>query len=203
MTPKLIARQLSHPSGLLGRAITFLMNRHNAKMNAFAVRQLELSPADRVLEVGFGGGPNLPALMEQARRVAGVDRSADVVKRMAALYSEAVISGRADFRQGTMESLPCETASFDRVLTVNTVYFWKSLEAGFAEIHRVLAPGGRVVVGFEPKEAMQRRGFPPDIFTLRTVEEVSAALAAAGFTGIREARPRPQTTWCAIAAVRA
>jgi protein-L-isoaspartate O-methyltransferase len=32
-----------------------MMNRGIAKMNAFAVRQLELAPTDRVLEIGFGG----------------------------------------------------------------------------------------------------------------------------------------------------
>jgi len=36
------------------------MNRHNAKMNAFAVKMLSLRPDDRVLEIGFGGGATLP-----------------------------------------------------------------------------------------------------------------------------------------------
>jgi ubiquinone/menaquinone biosynthesis C-methylase UbiE len=35
---------------------------------------------------------------------------------------------------------------------VNTVYFWKTLDAGFAEVHRVLKPGGRAVVGFSKKK---------------------------------------------------
>jgi len=43
-----------------------LMNRHNAKLNAFAVRQLDLVPTDRVLEIGFGGGVTLPSLIARA-----------------------------------------------------------------------------------------------------------------------------------------
>jgi arsenite methyltransferase len=53
MPPRIVAQQLSHPTGLLGRFMGRLMNRHNAKMNAFALKLLELTPADRVLEIGF------------------------------------------------------------------------------------------------------------------------------------------------------
>src|SRR4029077_9724168 len=128
------------------------MNRGNAKLNAFAVRQLELTPSDRVLEIGFGGGVTLPSLIKQAGFVAGVDRSRDMVKRARTIFSEAVSAGNAEFREGTVETLPYEAASFGKACTVNTVYFWSSLDGGFTEIHRVLAPGGRVVVGFLPKE---------------------------------------------------
>ena len=49
----------------MGAAIRFLMNRHNARMNAFALRELELEPTDYVLEIGFGGGQTLlPSLLD-------------------------------------------------------------------------------------------------------------------------------------------
>ena len=59
MPPRFISQQLSLPTGLFARLMGRLMNRGNAKMNAFAVRQLELNPLDRVIEVGFGGGVTL------------------------------------------------------------------------------------------------------------------------------------------------
>src|SRR4051794_17574854 len=134
MAPRFIARQLAHPKGLGGRVIGRLMNWHNADMNAFAMRLLELTAADRVLEIGFGGGINLPSLIKSAGFVGGVDRSADVIDWAKVRYAEATRSGRADFRVGRVEELPFEAASFGKVCTVNTVYFWQSLEAGFAEI---------------------------------------------------------------------
>ncbi len=63
-------------------------------------------------------------------------------------------------------------------------------------------PGGRVVVGFLPKEPMAAMGFPSDIFTLRTLEEVVAALEKAGFRDIRVERPEPSTSWNVIVAQR-
>ncbi len=200
MAPRLIARHLSWPRGLFGRFVGFLMNRHNARMNAFAVKMLALEPDDRVLEIGFGGGVTLPALITGAGFIAGVDRSADAVGWATSKYAHAVAAGRADFRAGHVEALPYDSAAFGKVCTVNTVYFWKSLESGFAEIRRVLARGGSVVVGFLPKERMARMNMPADIFTLRAPEDVIAALETCGFGDIRVHRPHPDTPWNVIVA---
>jgi ubiquinone/menaquinone biosynthesis C-methylase UbiE len=177
-----------------------LMNRHNAKMNAFALELLELTPADRVLEIGFGGGVTLPTLIERAGFVAGIDRSHVMAERAKALYAGVVAAGRAEFREGTVEALPFEAKSFDKVCTVNTIYFWRSLEAGFAEIHRVLTPGGRAVVGFLPKTHMDRMGMPRDIFTARVPDDVVAALENEGFFNISVERPQPTTPWNVVVA---
>jgi ubiquinone/menaquinone biosynthesis C-methylase UbiE len=176
------------------------MNRHNARMNAFAVQQLQLEPSDRVLEIGFGGGVILPALLNAAAFVAGVDRSSDVIEWAQRHFAKAIKVGRAEFRQGNVESLPFEKAAFDKVCTVNTVYFWTSLDAGFAGIHRVLKRGGRVVVGFLPKERMERMGMPADIFTTRAPRDVIEALTKAGFCDARVERPEPKTPWNGCAA---
>ena len=202
MPPRFIARQLSRPTGLFGRMMGQLMNRHNAKLNAYAVRQLELTPTDRILEIGFGGGVTLSSLIAGAAFVGGVDRSREMVRRAKARFSEAVSAGRAVFREGNVEELPFEASSFGKVCTVNTVYFWSSLDAGFAEIHRVLSPGGRVVVGFLPKERMDRMGMPKDIFTSRAPADVVAALTKAGFSDVRIERPEPTTPWNVLVATR-
>ena len=200
MPPRIVAQQLSHPTGLLGRFMGRLMNRHNAKMNAFALKLLELTPADRVLEIGFGGGVTLPTLIERAGFVAGIDRSHVMAERAKAMYAGVVAAGRAEFREGTVEALPFEAKSFDKVCTVNTIYFWRSLEAGFAEIHRVLTPGGRAVVGFLPKTHMDRMGMPRDIFTARVPDDVVAALENEGFFNISVERPQPTTPWNVVVA---
>lgn len=180
----------------------WLMNRTNAAVNVFAVQQLDLKPTDRVLEIGFGGGVTLPSLLKASAFVAGVDRSNDVVSRAKARFAKAVRAGRADFRVGTVEALPFEDDSFDKVCTVNTVYFWTSLQQGFAEVRRVLTSGGRVVVGFLPKERMDRMDMPTDIFTTRSAESVIAALGETGFTNVRSERPTVDTSWIVIVAIR-
>lgn len=200
--PRILARQLSRPTGILGAVVRRMMNRGNATMNAFAVRQLELAPTDRVLDIGFGGGVTLPSLLAGSAFVGGVDCSRDVVARTRARFARDVAAGRADFREGHVESLPFEPASFTKVCTVNTVYFWTSLDAGFAEIHRVLSPGGRLAIGFLPKERMDRIGFPSDIFTPRAPDDVLASLVKTGFTDARVVRPATDPSWMVVVASR-
>jgi len=203
MTPRFVARQLSFPRGIFGRVIVRMMNRANSNINVFALRQLELSAADRVLEIGFGGGKLLNDLVASAGFVAGVDRSPYAVKRANARFAQAVRDARAEFRQGSVDAIPFPDSSFTRVCTVHTVYFWNSLTREFEQIHRVLRPGGRAVVGFRPKEHMEPMGMPGDIFTLRTPEDVTAAMTLSGFRNIQIERPRPQTPWNVIVATRA
>lgn len=202
MAPRFIARQLAHPTGFLGTVIRHLMNRHNARMNAYAVQQLRLEESDRVLEIGFGGGVTLPALLEAASFVAGVDRSRDVVAWARQHFANAVQAGRAEFHHGNVESLSFKEKAFDKVCTVNTVYFWSSLEAGFAEIYRVLRPQGRLAIGFLPKERMDRMGMPTDIFTTRAPSDIVTALAKAQFRDVLIARPTPRTPWNVVVATR-
>jgi arsenite methyltransferase len=171
------------------------MNRNNALMNAFAIQQLSAGESDRILEIGFGGGVMLPDLIRRAHFVEGVDRSRLMVDRATRRFAEAVAAGRAGFQVGRVEALPFDAGSFDKLCTVNTVYFWRSLEEGFNEMHRVLRAGGRAVVGFLPKEWMDRMDFPPDIFTPRTTIDVIAALRLAGFEDIVVQRPAPSTRW--------
>ena len=141
-------------------------------------------------------------MIDGAVFVAGVDRSQIMVRRARARFAAAVASGRADFREGSVEELPFEAASFGKVCTVNTIYFWKSLDLGFAEVHRVLSPGGCLIVGFLPKERMDRMGMPTDIFTTRSPDEVDAALRRAGFTNVHFDRPEPTTPWNVAVATR-
>jgi SAM-dependent methyltransferase len=205
VTLRLIARQLSRPTGFLGVLVARVMNRMNAPMNAAAVSLLSLEPSDRVLEIGFGGGVTLPALIAGAAFVGGVDRSPDVIVRAKARFAREVQSGLADFREGTVEAIPFADLSFEKVCTVNTVYFWRSLDSGLAEIARVLVPGGRLVVGYVPREAMDRMNMPADIFTPRSPEEIAEALERAGFRirGAGSSTPFDRVAWSVIAATRA
>lgn len=181
MAPRFIARQLAKPSGLGGALIRFLMNRNNARLNELALAELDVRSGDRVLEVGFGGGPTLERLLAIAKHVCGVDHSADAVAAASRTFATEVERGAAEFIVGNVENLRFPPASFDKAVTVNTVYFWTSLDAGMRELRRVLAPAGRAVIGFVPKARMEKMNMPPDVFSPREPQELVAALRESGF----------------------
>ncbi|MBO9533446.1 MAG: methyltransferase domain-containing protein [Solirubrobacteraceae bacterium] len=172
-----ISRQFSHPSGPVGRLIAVAMNRGNRGLNDRAIDALELQPGARVLDLGFGGGLSFPALLDAGATVIGVDRASDMVDAATARYRT---DERVTVHLGEVEALPLPDASVDRILTVNTVYFWPDLHAAFAELHRVLAPAGRLVIGIRDESVLQR--VSSEVFTLRTPAELTEALTGAGFS---------------------
>ena len=202
MAPRYLARQLSRPTGIGGWLVRLGMNRGNARLNSYALDQLQLVAEDRVVEIGFGGAVIVPQLLRDAAFVCGVDRSQDVVDAASRRFTEAVRSGRVKFQVGMIENLPLPDATFHKALSVHTLYFWQSLEAGSKELARVLMPGGRVVLGFLPKVHMDRMNMPIDIFTPREPNEVIAALQDARFSDVEVRRRTPETAWVIATGVR-
>ncbi len=183
MLSRWLGRQLRQPSGLGGWLIARIMNRSNAAMNQRAIELLDVQPTHAVLEVGFGGGLALAPLLARARsgRVTGVDPSDDMLAAAAEHHRAAIASGHLRLQRAGVEALPHGDREFDRVLSVNTLYFWPDPARGFAEIRRVLRPGGKLVLGYRPAERMRTLGFTRHGFRLYEDDEVLRLLGDAGF----------------------
>jgi ubiquinone/menaquinone biosynthesis C-methylase UbiE len=156
------------------------MNRGNADMNARALEHLALVGDSRVLEIGFGGGATLPKLLAVVAHVTGFDRADDMVEAAKRRHADEISAGRLRLDAGDIYELPYDDGSFDRILTVNTVYFWPDLHGAMDEIRRVMGPHGELVVGIRDPSVMQK--VDRAIFTVREPEEVRDAVEAAGFT---------------------
>ncbi len=185
--PELIARQGRCPSGILGNVIARIMARETAQSNRQAVELLNLQPTDRVLEVGFGHGQTVAAILTRVPdgSVSGVDLSPDMVRMAQRVNRLAVAKSRADLRLGASENLPFEDGSFDKALAVHTIYFWDDLRPHLAGIFRVLRPGGLLVLGFRSIDASALAEFPQSTHHFRDTQEVIDALCQAGFSDPR------------------
>jgi ubiquinone/menaquinone biosynthesis C-methylase UbiE len=162
-----------------------LLNRENRAMNALALRRLEPAAGDRVLEVGFGGGALMGDLLAgPAASVAGVDPSLDMLAMARRRFRREIDAGRAEVREGTVEALPFPDASFTKLCTVNTLYFWRDVPLGLAECRRVLAPGGALVLCFAARESMERWPGHVHGFTLYDASDVERRLRDAGFADV-------------------
>jgi SAM-dependent methyltransferase len=196
-----LSRQLSHPSGAGGRVVARLMNRGNRGLNDEAIARLEVERGSRVLDLGFGGGVTFALLWERGATVVGVDRAEDMVAAARTRFADEVAAGRLELHAGDVGRLPLADGAVDRVLTVNTVYFWPDLAAAFGELRRVLAPGGRLVVAIRDMKVMQQ--LDPDVFTLRSPQELAAALRDAGFAQADVETPPGGKTHLIVAALPA
>ncbi len=104
------------------------------------------APGERILDVGCGPGFYVSELLEDVGRdgsVVGVDASTAMLD-VAARRSKG--KGGTDFRQGDATSLPVEDGAFDAALSIQVLEYVADTARALRELHRVLRPGGRLVV---------------------------------------------------------
>jgi SAM-dependent methyltransferase len=172
-------RHLGLPADLL--STSFLSWEGTAEV----VEALRLSHGDALLDLACGrGGYGLEIADRTGARLVGVDFSAEALRQA---NEQARRLGRpADFRKGDLAATGLADGSVDAVLCVDAIQFAEEPSAAYAELRRVLAPGGRAVLTcWEPVTPDDER--LPD--RLRRVD-LRAGLTVAGFDEI-EAQNRP------------
>lgn len=107
---------------------------------------LAAGPGERILDIGCGPGFYARELLDEIMpdgSIVGVDASAD----MLALARQRC-SGHPDvtFEEGNAVALPVGDGAFDAALCVQVLEYVEDVPLALAEFHRVLRPGGRVVV---------------------------------------------------------
>ncbi len=105
---------------------------------------LELTPDDRVLDLGCGTGTASRAAAGTAAFVAGVDLSAEMIGRADAL-ARGITNLR--FAIADAERLPFGDEEFTALLCTNSFHHYPDPAGAVGEMARVLAPGGRLVLG--------------------------------------------------------
>ena len=185
--PELIARQSRRPSGWFGEIVARVMSFETQRRTGSRVAELAPGAGEAVLEVGCGHGRTLARLAEApCAFLAGIDPS-EVMVRLARRSDCAAGSKRAARRSGWPRArrsrYPDER--FDAALAMHVVYFWNEPLGDLRELRRVLRPGGRVLLGYRPRDARSLAALPRFVYALRSVAEIEELLAEAGFVAIR------------------
>lgn len=156
-----------------------------------AVAALSLAPGAVAVDVGFGGGVGLGLLLTDVGvtgQVHGVDVSTTMIDAAMRRYRRAISAGRLQLHRASMTQLPLHSVSVDGILTVNTIYFVRELDAALAEFARVLKPSGLLVVGLTDPTAMATMPFTAHGFRSRPVTEVISAVLRAGISVVEDRR---------------
>jgi arsenite methyltransferase len=107
-----------------------------------------LAAGERVLDLGSGAGTDslVAAQMVGADgRVTGIDMTAPMLAKARAAATEMGVAN-VEFVEGEAERLPFADASFDVVISNGVIDLVPDKDAVFAELYRVLAPGGRMQI---------------------------------------------------------
>jgi ubiquinone/menaquinone biosynthesis C-methylase UbiE len=140
-----------------------------------------VGPQDRVLDVGCGPGG---AAREAARRgaaVTGVD-PAPLMLALGRRLSRGQSGRGIAFVEGTAEALPVADRSVTVAWAISSAHHWADVAAGLRELHRVLEPGGRLIIA-ERLARPGARGLAAHGFTSSQAAQTAAAAQAAGFAG--------------------
>jgi SAM-dependent methyltransferase len=140
------ALDLGYPPDLLARVPDGSAESFAGVANPFSLGTLE--PGEHVLDLGSGAGTDslvAAQMVGPEGRVIGIDMTAEMVAKARASAAEARWE-HVEFVEGDAESLPFGDASFDVVVSNGVIDLIPDKDVVFAELHRVLRPGGRLQV---------------------------------------------------------
>ena len=139
----------------------------------------ECSGGGSILEIGFGSGLTFTNLHEMYQEIHGLDLTADTAAVQSAFAARGV---KTLLQNGNVLKMPYQDNQFDAVLLISILEHLKpEQQAGaFAEIRRVLKPGGQVVYGVPIERPLmvfmfRRLGYDIREHHFSTERDVSAA----------------------------
>lgn len=187
-----VGKQLQHPRGLMGKVLFRGMTSMTIAHARWTAGLMEIEPGDAILEVGFGNGANIELLATRAPNghIVGIEVSQTAVEMASKKNAEAIAEGRVTLHLVTPgEESAIDDGSLDKACTVATMYVIEDPSAVFAEMFRVLRPGGLAAVTFPVKENFMR--FKPartEGFHFHELADLETAFRGAGFIDTRTER---------------
>ena len=176
------------PHGPIGRLVGEVTPLFHGWFYPRVARVLDLRSDDDVLDVACGSGRFLKRYAAHARSIAGIDLSPAMVKAATRANRRRVASGTAEFAVGDASAMPWHDSRFSAVCIMGSFVAFPGPREVLRELHRVLRPGGRMVVlveqhaddGLDHRKEVERWGMQ-----LLSEDEVRSIVEDVGFSAIR------------------
>ena len=187
---KRFVNQTRKPEGYLGKMMVNGMNSGHAKMADWGLSHLSKVNPENIVDIGCGGGRNAAELMMKypSAKVTAIDYSKVSVDKAKEYNKEMIEAGRCVVKQGDVSALDIADGEYELATAFETIYFWPGLEKCFAEVARILKPGGifMIVNESDGTDATSLK-FEKIIEGMKchTVEEITEALKKAGFSKVK------------------
>lgn len=126
------------------------MEKHHISIAEQTIRLMGLKPGDRVLDLGCGTGWATRILARMvadgskgAGQVVGLDVSDEMIRRARAQSREFE---NVMYVWGTATEIPWQEDFFDKILSIESFYYYADQDKALDELFRVLAPGGNLFI---------------------------------------------------------
>lgn len=177
----LLGSQLRKPTGIFGRLVAKMMERRNKAYYAHIIRELAVSPGDRIFEIGYGPGLGVYQIASSGDCIVhGIDFSSLMHKEASRRNRKFISKGQVALHYGDLLTATPAQTPYDKVFCVNVVYFWSDLSKAFGCVHAMLAPGGSFLIFMAGSAYLNSLPFTAD-FCKYSIETVVDNLKSAGF----------------------
>jgi SAM-dependent methyltransferase len=156
-----LAGQLRKPEGAFEKSVSIQMNETNRGMTSASIDLLNLEAQDEILEIGHGNCGHLNLLFEKEAniRYSGLELSQLMQQEAISLNQHFIDSQKASFHLYDGNKFPFQDQSFNKIFSVNTLYFWDHPAITLAEIRRVLQENGMLLLSFVAKRTLEELQF--------------------------------------------
>jgi len=180
---KIIAQHLACPKGDFGLKVAKGMNVLNHFISKNTYQFLEIKNKDVILEIGFGNGNFIPEILNLGNKVSytGIEISETMLAEARRSNHQFLDTGNLDLIKADIENMPFWEGTFNKICTVNTIYFWKNPKAALDEVYRVLQKDGIFIIAFRPFIEGQSVDFSEYGFQEYTLEDVETLLKESNF----------------------
>lgn len=179
-----IAAQLRKPAGEYALKTGEMMNRGNAEINKNTLTIVAPCAGDVILEIGMGNGKLVREIFSICAELqyTGYDYSEAMVNEAIRNNSELIKADKASFVCGSADEMSFDDNRFDKLFTVNTLYFWDEREKILSEIERVLKPKGKLIIAIRPEHEMSHYPMTQWGFKMYSTEQLRDFLENNGWT---------------------
>lgn len=121
-----------------------------------ALAELRPGEGDRVLDVACGAGGLVIEVAPRVERAVGVDLSdgmLDIARARLGAVAGGGRLGNVEFLRGPSDALPFDDGGFTALVCTTALHHFPDPQRSIEEMARVLAPGGRVVIGDACRDA--------------------------------------------------
>src|SRR5215210_2993527 len=186
MLQKFIASQFKKPTGLFGIFTSNMMVKNNQKNYDKIIKDLDLQPNDKLLEIGYGPGIGIQMIAERCPdcTIHGIDFSKLMYKRASKYNKPFIDNGRVQLQYGDFLKSSVLNNNYDKVFCLNVVYFWDELNNPFEKVLSLLKKGGAFHIYMADKNTLIEKKAPDSVFNKYSIEQVKEALKAAGFENV-------------------
>ncbi|MDQ1096540.1 MULTISPECIES: class I SAM-dependent methyltransferase [Chryseobacterium] len=191
---KKLAQHLARPEGETGIEVGEMMHRTNIGMTTESIHAMLIEDREHILEIGHGNAAHVQYILDKAQQIqyTGIDIS-ETMHHEAKKQNER-FGSQVQFVLYDGSRLPFEDKAFDKIFTVNTVYFWKQPTAFLNEIYRVLKKHGTFILTYGQRHSMEKLPFTEYDFTLYSNDEMEELISGSPFKRMKISEKEEQVT---------